>query len=90
MKSFISDFKMSESDSSDCEQIERVSSLKSIPKSFDKVPDDMDFKLKLKTEATTQKLIYRLKKGSALPYTTNLKGWAIPISIMMFGISFLF
>ena len=57
MASFISEIKMSESDSSDFETIERVSSLKSAPKSFDKVPDDMDFKLKLKTEDTTQKLI---------------------------------
>ena len=78
---FVNNFKMlffqklamsadTDSDFSDTE-IERVSSVTKI--SYDSVPKDIDFELKIKGSKKVR-LEYVLKKGKILPYTADLQG----------------
>ena len=66
---------MADSDSSDSEPIQRVESEKGAPKCFEVVPSDMEFKLKVKIAgAKSKRFVYKLTKGSVLPYISALKG----------------
>ena len=63
---------MSESDSDS--DIERCSSLKSIPEVFDRVPANVDFKFSFfgsQCSKSGTKLIFPLKAGKELPYLTQ-------------------
>ena len=68
-------YKMGASASESESDIERVSSLKSEPESFDINPFDKDFHLKMYTSKSKNpvKIIFPLKKGKTLPYTTITK-----------------
>ena len=64
--------KMSGSES----ELERLSSVDGVKESFDVVPYDQEFKVKIYawTGKFLVKFIYPLKKGKDLPYTRELKG----------------
>ena len=58
----------SDSDLDDSVPLKRVSSLTS-------VPSDIDYKIKVKRPySKSDKMLYTLKKGLVLPYTTNIEG----------------
>ena len=70
---------MSDSDSDDSAPLERVSSI-THPKEYDLVPDDIDYKLKVKQKGQkSRRFIYTLKQGVALPYTTSIEGTVLLI-----------
>ena len=59
----------SDSDLDDSVPLKRVSSLTS-------VPSDIDYKIKVKRPySKSDKMLYTLKKGLVLPYTTNIEGF---------------
>ena len=53
-----------------CQGLERVESTQSNPDSFDVVPENLIFRINIKS----LKFEYLLKKGKTLPYSTNIKG----------------
>ena len=62
---------------SDCDSdLVRVSSVESTKESFDVVPKDQDYKLKLFDMAGNllEKVAYTLRKGKKLPFTRDLQG----------------
>lgn len=79
----ISEFIMFDSDSDS--ELEQVSSLTSSPESFDLVPKNIDYKIKLFGPECSKKgisFLYTLKEGKELPYSTKTvtkkaKGWLI-------------
>ena len=65
---------MSSSDS-EFEGLERVSSVKERKeKCYSEVPENKKYKLKIIDTEKTDKIGYKLKKGTKLPYNTILKG----------------
>ena len=65
---------MSSSDS-EFEGLERVSSVKERKeKCYNEVPENKKYKLKIIDTEKTDKIGYKLKKGTKLPYNTILKG----------------
>ena len=66
---------MSSSDS-EFEGLERVSSVKERKEKFySEVPENKKYKLKIIDAEKTEKIGYKLKKGTKLPYDTILKGF---------------
>ena len=64
---------MSDSDSDDA-PLQRALSV-SGPPEWDFVPKETDFKLKIKNPGQkSKKLLYSLKKGARLPYSTRIQG----------------
>ena len=63
-----------DSDSDSGSELIRVSSTPLPPPKWDKAPDNIDYKLKLKLNGPAgrrKRRIYTLKKGVVLPYSTN-------------------
>ena len=57
-------------------EIERVVSIESNPDTFDFVPKDKDYQIRLNTWTgfVIKQIGYTLQKGKALPYSRDLKG----------------
>ena len=67
---------MSDSDS-DCGELVRMSSTKSLPSEWETVPESKDFQFKGRLHGPTEKkskIVYTLKKGLELPYSTKFFG----------------
>ena len=56
-----------------CDSLEKVSSVGSLPESFDIVPELMVFNFKMMASPDVA-FSYDLKSGKALPYSVRLKG----------------
>ena len=65
---------MSSSDDSDCDGLEKVSSVTKIEESFNEVPEKTKFKIQIATGDEPDEFTYRLKKDTLLPHNTKLKG----------------
>ena len=71
----IEQFQIMSSSDSEFEGLERVSSVKERKeKCYSEVPENKKYKLKIIDTEKTDKIGYKLKKGTKLPYNTILKG----------------